>query len=34
MANDEDQNENISFTEFLNMDRRNDSAGIRKHAGM
>jgi len=33
MANDEDDNSNISFTEFLNMDRRNDSAGTRKHPG-
>eukprot|EP00966_Prymnesium_polylepis_P313629 7247283-Prymnesium_polylepis.1 len=33
MANDEDDNNNISFSEFLSMDRRNDSAGARKHPG-
>jgi len=33
MANDEDDNNNISFSEFLSMDRRNDSAGTRKHPG-
>lgn len=33
MANDEDGDHSITFTEFLNMEKRNDSAGIAKHPG-
>jgi len=33
MANDEDNDHTISFTEFLTMDRRNDTAGTRNHPG-
>ena len=33
MANDEDKDQTISFTEYLNMDRRNDTAGTRNHPG-
>ena len=33
MSNDEDKDQTISFSEFLNMDRRNDKAGTRHHKG-
>ena len=33
MANDADKDATISFTEFLAMDRRNDTAGTMKHPG-
>ena len=33
MANDEDDNEHISFSEFLKMDRRNAAAVTRSHPG-
>ena len=33
MANDEDRDETISYTEFIRMDSRNDSAGTRNHPG-
>jgi len=33
MANDEDGEIDISFTEFLHMEKRNDSAGTAKHPG-
>ena len=33
MSNDEDDSEHITFTEFLKMDRRNDSAGTLQHQG-
>ena len=33
MANDEDGDSDITFTEFLHMDQRNDTAGTAKHQG-
>ena len=33
MANDEDGDKDISFTEFLKMDQKNDLAGTSKHPG-
>ena len=33
MANDEDGDNDITFTEFLHMDQRNDTAGTSKHPG-
>ena len=33
MSNDEDADKEISFTEFLHMDQKNDIAGTSKHPG-
>ena len=33
MANDADEDQTISFTEFLAMDKRNDTQGTRNHSG-
>ena len=33
MANDEDGDSDITFTEFLHMDKRNDKSGTSQHPG-